>query len=184
LSIFSVYGFRPENKLLDKFFICSPAFTAPAGTSVAIKATHARVLTHYFLSKVESMKNQLDSQYKLYINGQWVDAGDGQTFEAHCPADGSLLSTCANATKEDVDAAVDAAWGAYDSWKDVSAQERAGYLLKIADLIDANAEKLAMVETLDNGKPIRETRNVDVRWPVTISATLPRPSAPRKVRRP
>jgi acyl-CoA reductase-like NAD-dependent aldehyde dehydrogenase len=108
------------------------------------------------------MKNQLDSQYKLYINGQWVDAGDGQTFEAHCPADGSLLSTCANATKEDVDAAVDAAWGAYDSWKDVSAQERAGYLLKIADLIDANAEKLAMVETLDNGKPIRETRNVDV----------------------
>lgn len=108
------------------------------------------------------MRNEIDQHYKLYIDGKWTDASDGGTFEAYCPADGKLLATCANATKKDVDAAVAAAWKAFPEWKDVSAQDRAAYLLKIADLIDANAEKLAMVETLDNGKPIRETRAVDV----------------------
>jgi aldehyde dehydrogenase (NAD+) len=108
------------------------------------------------------MRNEIDQQYKLYIDGKWTDASDGETFEAYCPADGKLLATCANATKNDVDAAVAAAWKAFPEWKDVSAQDRAAILLKIADLIDANAEKLAMVETLDNGKPIRETRAVDV----------------------
>ena len=108
------------------------------------------------------MKSGIDEKYKLYIDGKWVDASDGKTFEAHCPADGRLLATCANASKDDVDAAVKAAWKAFPQWKDVSAQQRAAYLLKIADLIDANAEKLAMVETLDNGKPIRETRAIDV----------------------
>ncbi len=112
--------------------------------------------------KEEQVKNGIDKQYKLYIDGQWVDSADGKTFEAHCPADGKLLAVCANASREDVDTAVKAAWKAFPQWKDVSPQERAACLLKIADLIDANAEKLAMVETLDNGKPIRETRAIDV----------------------
>ncbi len=108
------------------------------------------------------MKKPIDSNYKLYIDGQWVDGKEGKTFNAYCPANGELLATCADAGKEDVDAAVTAAWKAFAKWKNVSAQERATYLLKIADLIDKNAEKLALVETLDNGKPIRETRNIDV----------------------
>ena len=108
------------------------------------------------------MREEIDKKYQLYIDGRWVDAADGKTFEAHCPADGKLLATCANATREDVDAAVAAARKAFPAWRDISAQQRAGYLLKIADLIDANAEKLAMIETLDNGKPIRETRAIDV----------------------
>jgi len=58
--------------------------------------------------------------------------------------------------------AVRAAWKAFETWKDVSPQERSSILLKIADLIDENAEKLALIETLDNGKPIRETRTIDV----------------------
>ncbi|HKK01306.1 MAG TPA: aldehyde dehydrogenase family protein [Desulfuromonadales bacterium] len=108
------------------------------------------------------MKSQIDKSYKLYIDGKWVDGSEGKTFDAYCPADGELLATCVNASQKDVDAAVSAAWKAFESWKNVSAQQRAAYLLKIADLIDANAEKLAMVETLDNGKPIRETRNIDI----------------------
>ena len=108
------------------------------------------------------MREEIDKKYQLYIDGRWVDAADGKTFEAHCPADGKLLVTCANATREDVDAAVAAARKAFPAWRDINAQQRAAYLLKIADLIDANAEKLAMIETLDNGKPIRETRAIDV----------------------
>ena len=104
----------------------------------------------------------IDKSYKLFIDGKWVDGKEGKTFNTYCPANGELLATCVDAGKEDVDLAVKAAWKAFDSWKNVSPQERARMLLKIADLIDENAEKLAMVETLDNGKPIRETRNIDV----------------------
>jgi aldehyde dehydrogenase (NAD+) len=94
------------------------------------------------------MFNVIDKEYKLYINGKWVDAKDGKTFKSYCPANGELLATCADAGREDVDDAVKAAWKAWETWKDVSPQERSAMLLKIADLIDENAEKLAMVETL------------------------------------
>ncbi|WP_415713175.1 aldehyde dehydrogenase family protein [Maridesulfovibrio sp.] len=108
------------------------------------------------------MQKPIDKNYKLYVDGKWVDSKDGKTFKAYCPANGEELATCANASKEDVDMAVAAAQKAFKTWKDVSPQDRAAVLLKIADLIDEETEKLAMVETLDNGKPIRETRNIDV----------------------
>ncbi|MDO4541949.1 MAG: aldehyde dehydrogenase family protein [Bacillota bacterium] len=108
------------------------------------------------------MKNPAKESYQLFINGKWVDASDGGTFKSFSPANGELLSTCAEATKEDVDAAVDAAWAAWKTWKNVSPIERGEYLIKIADIIDENKEKLAMIESLDNGKPIRETMTIDV----------------------
>lgn len=108
------------------------------------------------------MTGPIDGEYGLFINGQWTKGKEGKTFKAYNPANGELLATCIDAGKEDVDAAVSAAWKAFESWKKVSPQERAGLLLKIADLIDANTEKLAMVETLDNGKPIRETTAIDI----------------------
>ena len=108
------------------------------------------------------MKSVIDDKYGLFINNEWVDGVKGKTFESYNPANGERLATCVDATKEDVDIAVDAAWKAFESWKKVSPQERMTLLLKIADLIDENAEKLAMVETLDNGKPIRETMAIDV----------------------
>ncbi|MDD4571485.1 MAG: aldehyde dehydrogenase family protein [Clostridia bacterium] len=108
------------------------------------------------------MQNVARESYNLFINGKWVDAKDGGTFKCYCPANGELLSTCAEATKEDVDDAVKAAWAAWETWKDVSPIERADILMKIADIIDANKEKLAMLESLDNGKPIRETMAIDV----------------------
>ncbi|OKY53986.1 aldehyde dehydrogenase family protein [Megasphaera cerevisiae] len=100
--------------------------------------------------------------YGLYINGQWVPASDGATFHAVNPANGDVLSTCAQATKADVDAAVKASHAALPAWKKTTPAQRQDALLKIADAITANKDKLAMIETLDNGKPIRETANVDV----------------------
>lgn len=108
------------------------------------------------------METYVRDSYGLYINGKWVPASDGATFQATNPANGDVLSTCAQATKEDVDAAVKAAHAAFPAWKTVSSADRQKVLLQIADIIDANADKLAMIETLDNGKPIRETRNVDI----------------------
>lgn len=108
------------------------------------------------------MSNLLQEKYDLYINGKWVPASDGATFTSTNPANGEHLAVCAEATKEDVNTAVEAAWKAFSTWKDTTAAERADILLKIADVIDANKEHLAKIETMDNGKPIRETLNVDI----------------------
>lgn len=108
------------------------------------------------------MSNLLQEKYDLYINGQWLPASDGATFVSTNPATGEHLAICAEATKADVDKAVQAAWKAFASWKNTTLAERADLLIKIADIIDANKEHLAKIETMDNGKPIRETLNVDI----------------------
>ena len=108
------------------------------------------------------MKNCLQEKYGLFINGQWQPASDGKTFKRYNPANGELLAECAQATDADLDLAVDSAWKAWDSWKQTTPAERAKILNRIADIIDENAEHLAMVETLDNGKPIRETMAIDI----------------------
>lgn len=107
------------------------------------------------------MEVKLQERYKLFINGEWRDASDGQTVKTYSPVDGSLLAEVAEATKEDVDAAVSSAREAFKTWKNSTVKERAKILNQIADIIDANAELLATVETMDNGKPIRETMAVD-----------------------
>lgn len=105
---------------------------------------------------------KLQEKYGLFINGAWRDAEDGGTFQTKCPANGEALALCAQATKADVDLAVKSAWKAFESWKCVEVSERAAILNKIADVIDENTERLAMVESIDNGKPIRETMMIDV----------------------
>lgn len=105
---------------------------------------------------------KLQHKYQLFIGGNWKDASDGGTFKTISPADGKVLAECAQATREDVDEAVKAAWKAFAAWKNTSVNERAAVLNRIADIIDANTENLAMVESLDNGKPIRETMAVDI----------------------
>lgn len=107
------------------------------------------------------MKN-LQKEYGLYINGKWQPASDGATFKTYSPATGEELAVCAEATREDVDAAVKAAHAAWANWKNTTPVERAVILNKIADIIDANAQHLAEVESLDNGKPIRETSMIDI----------------------
>ena len=104
----------------------------------------------------------IDAKYDLLINGEWVTAEGGETFETFNPATGEKLADCANASPADIDRAVEAARAAFPAWSKTAPAERANLLLKVADLIEANAERLAMAETLDNGKPIRETTLVDV----------------------
>lgn len=108
------------------------------------------------------IRDYIKDSYQLFIGGQWVDSADGKTFKSYCPADGRELATCAEATGEDVDRAVESAWKAFESWKNTTVAQRAAVLNKIADIIDENKELLAMVETLDNGKPLRETMAIDI----------------------
>ena len=105
---------------------------------------------------------QLKDHYGLLINGEWTAAEGGKEFETTNPATGEHLAWCADASAADVDRAVKAAQAAFPPWAAKSPAERAALLLKIADRIDEAAEQLATVETMDNGKPIRETKLVDV----------------------
>lgn len=103
-----------------------------------------------------------EKEYKLLIDGQWVEAENHATFETHNPANNELLAVCADASASDVDKAVNAAQKAFETWSKTSPQERSAFLLKAADLIDTHAKELAEIETRDNGKPLRETTLVDV----------------------
>ncbi|MDQ0204725.1 aldehyde dehydrogenase family protein [Pectinatus haikarae] len=108
------------------------------------------------------MDKIVDKSYSLWIDGKWTPARDNKTYETISPATGEVLAACAEASKEDVDKAVKAAWKAFPEWKKTSPAQRSAILLKIADLIDANKEKLALTESMDNGKPVRETLNIDI----------------------
>ena len=111
---------------------------------------------------MSEVKKIWQDNYQLFIDGKWRDAEDGKTYDVYNPANGEFLAKCAAGSKADVDDAVKAAWKAFPEWKKIDVTARAAILNKIADVIDANAEHLAMIETVDNGKPIRETSNIDV----------------------
>ena len=104
----------------------------------------------------------LQEQYGLFIDGEFCESSDKATFTTYSPATGEALAKVAEATREDVDRAVNAAWKAFEGWKKLDKIHRSKILLDIADVIDKNKEHLAKVESLDNGKPIRETMNIDV----------------------
>ena len=101
--------------------------------------------------------------HKLLIGGEWREALSGKTFETHNPATGEVLARVSEANKSDVDLAVKAAQKALEGpWSKTTPAEREKLLWKLADLIDKNAEELAQLETLDNGKPIRESLKGDL----------------------
>jgi len=103
-----------------------------------------------------------DRSYGLFIDNQWVDGATGETLDSINPANGEFLTRIPNASAEDVDRAVKAATRAFRTWRTTTAIERSTALLKIADLLEADAERFATLETLDVGKPIRESRAIDV----------------------
>ena len=101
---------------------------------------------------------------KMLIDGQWVEAASGKTFETLNPATGEVLARVAEGEAEDINRAVTAARKAFESgpWPKLTPSQRGRLLLKLADLIEQNTEELAQLETLDNGKPIRYSRGGDV----------------------
>ncbi|RST09099.1 aldehyde dehydrogenase family protein [Streptomyces sp. WAC05374] len=100
--------------------------------------------------------------YGLFIDGEFTDAADGRVFKTISPASEEVLSEVAQAGAEDVDRAVKAARKAFEKWSALPGSERAKYLFRIARIIQERSRELAVLETLDNGKPIRETRDADL----------------------
>jgi acyl-CoA reductase-like NAD-dependent aldehyde dehydrogenase len=129
-----------------------------------------------------------EREHGLLIAGEWVPAQDGRTFETLDPATGRAIAQVPHAGAADVDAAVTAARAAFAptaEWRTISAAERANRIWRLAERIEAHADELAQLETLDNGKPLKFARAVDVAssvahlryfagWPTKIEgSTLP-----------
>ena len=107
-------------------------------------------------------KHTYKEHYDNFIGGKWVKPVKGQYFDVVTPVTGKPYTKAPRSTAEDVELALDAAHAAADSWGKTSITERSNILLKIADRLEANLELLAYAETVDNGKPIRETLNADI----------------------
>jgi len=103
----------------------------------------------------------LKSSYGLFIGGEFVD-GSGSSFKSISPATEEVLAEVAEGTADDIDRAVKAARKAFGSWSRLPGRERAKYLYRIARLMAERSREFAVLETLDNGKPIKETRDVDI----------------------
>jgi len=134
----------------------------------------------YAAPGTDGAKIDYKAQYDNFIGGQWVPPVGGQYFDVITPINGRVYTRAARSTADDIDLALDAAHAAADRWGKTSAgeraslllkiadrleanlEQRASLLLKIADRLEANLERLAYAETVDNGKPIRETLNADI----------------------
>ncbi|MDI9831568.1 aldehyde dehydrogenase family protein [Streptomyces sp. KAU_LT] len=100
--------------------------------------------------------------YGLFIDGEFTDAADGKVFKTVSPSSEEVLSEIAQAGEADVDRAVKAARKAFEKWSALPGSERAKHLFRIARIIQERSRELAVLETLDNGKPIKETRDADL----------------------
>ncbi|WHX26722.1 aldehyde dehydrogenase family protein [Virgibacillus halodenitrificans] len=101
-------------------------------------------------------------RYNNFIGGEYREPTNGKYFENISPVTGKVFCEVARSTKDDVEAAIDAAYEAKDSWANTSVAERANILNKIADRMEENLERLAVAETWDNGKAVRETLAADI----------------------
>jgi aldehyde dehydrogenase (NAD+) len=121
-------------------------------------------------SKSKIIKAPKVSDQKLFINGKWVNSISGKTFATLNPSTGQEICQVAEADSADVDLAVKAARKAFESgpWKKMSAAERGRRINKLADLMEQNLPELAALESLDNGKPLRDSLNADL--PLSIKA--------------
>ena len=111
-------------------------------------------------------KVEFKHRYENYIGGQWVAPVGGEYFENLSPVNGKVYCEIPRSRAADIELALDAAHAAKAAWGRTSPIERSTLLLKIADRIEANLEAIALAESWDNGKPIRETLAADI--PLTI----------------
>src|SRR4029450_7637450 len=109
-----------------------------------------------------SARIALRNRYDNFIGGKWVPPVDGQYFDNISPITGKTICQVARSQAADVELALDAAHKAKDAWGNMAAAKRAEILNKIADRMQENLSVIAAVETIDNGKPIRETSLADI----------------------
>jgi len=114
------------------------------------------------LEKVAGQTSLVRERYDNYIGGAWVAPASGEYFDNVSPITGQIVCQVARGTAADIEAALDSAHAAKDAWGRASSTERANILLKMADRMEANLDLIAMAETVDNGKPIRETTAADI----------------------
>lgn len=101
-------------------------------------------------------------KYDNFIGGEWVAPIDGEYFDNTSPIDGKLICQVARSKTADIEKALDAAHAAKEAWGKTSVTERSNILLKIADKMEENLEKIAVAECYENGKPVRETLAADI----------------------
>jgi len=115
------------------------------------------------MSSAQQVPSNNTRRYQLFIDGKWVDAESGKTFETPNPSTGETLAEVAEGDKADIDKAVAAARRAYEGkWSKMSARDRGRLLYKLSQVIEQHAGELAALETADNGKPIRESTYIDI----------------------
>jgi len=152
LSLRSVQ--RTCNVVLDSF-----AESANAGASFSVEESK---LTIYAPPGSPNSVVTVATRYENFIGGEWVAPVKGQYFQNSTPVTGQVFTEIARSTSDDVELALDAAHGAKHAWGKTSAADRALVLNRIADRLQENLEPLAIAETWDNGKPIRETLGADL----------------------
>ena len=104
----------------------------------------------------------LQEQYDLFINGEFIKSDSRKYFKSINPATGEVIASISEANKNDVDLAVASARKAFKSWSKIEPKERAKYIFRIARMIQERAKEFAIIESIDGGKPIRESRDVDI----------------------
>ncbi|MCZ2259200.1 aldehyde dehydrogenase [Sporosarcina sp. G11-34] len=124
-----------------------------------VQAVESKV---YAFPNTDGAKVNFKGQYENFIGGKWIQPVKGEYFDNPTPITGKVFTKVARSTEADIELALDAAHAAKDAWGKTSVAERANILLKVADRIEENLEKLAVAETWENGKPIRETLNADL----------------------
>jgi phenylacetaldehyde dehydrogenase len=104
----------------------------------------------------------LAGNHQLLIDDRWVDAKSGKRFDVYDPATGQAIAAVAEADPIDIDEAVRAARRAFEEGPRTSSRDRSNLIWKLADLLEQHADEIAPIESLDNGKPIRDTRHADL----------------------
>jgi acyl-CoA reductase-like NAD-dependent aldehyde dehydrogenase len=134
---------------------------------------------HEAIEKV-SKQVLIRDRYDNFIGGKWVAPAEGRFFDNPSPVTGKKLCAVPRSSAADIELALDAAHKAKDAWGKTPVAERSRLLNRIADKLEANLDLLALVETLDNGKPIRESTYADMPLVVVTGAILPASCARRK----
>jgi aldehyde dehydrogenase len=126
------------------------------------KRLHMSTTTAAAPQTVLAARPSFKSKYEHYIGGRWVAPESGEYFDNISPIDGKVFTKAARGNAKDIDKAIDAATEAFKTWSKSAAAFRSNILLRIAQTIEDNLEYLAIVETIDNGKALRETRAADL----------------------